>query len=354
MAIRSGASDSGYASRDIGSPNGWSDGTTSGQTYAHTAYIPELFANKMLVNFFEVTLWTSLANTDYQGEIKNQGDKVWMATTPDISINDYVTGTDLTYETPNSAPRELLIDQGLSWGYKIDDVDQVQTHLNLLNAFAAQAAEKMAQAVDINILKYITVGDGTTSASAIADSDNFGTAAGAISGSVNLGAEYTTASGDNALAPTGAPTAVATDMVNYIVDANLVLDEQNISKQNRWIVLPAWACSLLKKGELRRADITGDSTGVIRNGLIGEVDGMQIYRSNNVYHATEDGGTGDDVELFYCPFGTKEGLTFASQLTKTESVRLEKQFGDAYRGLNIFGRAVSQPTAIGMMIMLKA
>ena len=325
MAIRGGTGDSNYNSAD-----------------GLSAYIPELFARKMLKNFFEVTLFNTIANTDYQGEIKSQGDKVWLATTPDIAIANYQVGdNDLTYDVPISAPRELLIDQGKSWSYKIDDIDQVQTHLPLLNAFASQAAEKMAQAIDIDILKYITVGEGTTSAGTFIDANNFGSSAGLITNGIDMGLEGT----DGASAITfNATDGDANNVINKIIDANLVLDEQNITGE-RWIVLPAWACALLKRGDLRRADVTGDSTGVIRNGLIGEVDGIMVYRSNNVYHATE--GTS---ELFYCPFGTKEGLTFASQLIKTESLRLEKQFGDAYRGLNVYGRSMAQPIAVGMII----
>ena len=60
MAIRGGTGDSLYNSAQT-APN-------------FSAYIPELFARKMLKNFFEVTLFNTLANTDYQGEIKSQGD----------------------------------------------------------------------------------------------------------------------------------------------------------------------------------------------------------------------------------------------------------------------------------------
>jgi len=339
MAIRGGGSDSAYDSGNA------------------TGYIPELFSKKMLVNFFEVTLFKQIANTDYQGEITGMGDKVNIATTPAIAITDYVIGTDMNTEVPTSNSLPLAIDQGKYWNYKIDDIDLVQTHLNLLNAFASEAGEQMAQTIDTDILHYITLKGYATAVLAVAgtgvaaDSDNWGAAAGAVSGDIDLGAEYTTASGDNALAPS--VDTAGTTMHDYIIDANLVLDEQNVTKSNRWIVLPAWACAMLKRGDLKRADVTGDSTGVIRNGLIGEIDGMQVYKSNNVFNATEDGGTGDDVELFYCPFGTKEGLTFASQLVKSESIRMEKQFGDIFRGLNVFGRAVVQPTSIGMMILKK-
>jgi hypothetical protein len=71
----------------------------------------------------------------------------------------------------------------------------------------------------------------------------------------------------------GAGVAVtSTNATDLIVDINTVLDEQNIPSADRWVVLPAWFVALLKKGDLKSADITGDSTGLIRSGVIGMVN----------------------------------------------------------------------------------
>lgn len=51
--------------------------------------------------------------------------------------------------------------------------------------------------------------------------------------------------------------------------------------------------------------------------------------------------------------GTKEALTFANQLVKTESIRLQESFGDAMRGLAVYGRAVVQPKALAMLYATK-
>jgi len=47
--------------------------------------------------------------------------------------------------------------------------------------------------------------------------------------------------------------------------------EANIPSENRWVVLPAWYISQLKKGDLKSADITNDSVGVIRSGVVGMI-----------------------------------------------------------------------------------
>lgn len=290
-----------------------------------------------------MTVFGDIFNVDYEGEIRGQGDHVIIRTTPTITIRDYDiaaggeadgtfdSGNGLIYEVPVSANKDLYIDQAKSWSFRIDDIDEAMTDLKLMDNFASDAAERMKETIDADVLAYLYNQ---------ADSNNAGTTAGVISNDINLGTTGTT--GENAIQLT------STNLVDYLVDMNTVLDEQNIPSENRWVVLPAWACGLLKKGELRRADVTGDSTGMIRTGLIGMVDRFKIYQSNNVYKVTET-----STDTFYIHFGTKEAATFASQLVKTETLRIQQSFGTYFRGLNVFGRSVVQPKALGTLIAKK-
>ena len=75
-------------------------------------YVPTLFAAKMLVKFYAATVFGAIANTDYEGEITEKGDKVEIRTVPDITIRDHVDGQDLTYENPSPGKVTLLIDKG--------------------------------------------------------------------------------------------------------------------------------------------------------------------------------------------------------------------------------------------------
>jgi hypothetical protein len=126
----------------------------------------------------------------------------------------------------------------------------------------------------------------------------------------------------------------------------MVLDEANQPSEGRWVVLPAWFCALLKKGDLRSADITGDSTGVIRNGLIGMVDRFKVYMSNNLHTATD----GDTETSWYVMAGTKEACTFAAQIDKVDTLKIPTSFGEYWRTLFVYGRAVVQPTALASLI----
>ncbi len=297
---------------------------TSGYgTYASDSvskFIPELFSKKMLKNFYQTTAFNEIANTDYQGEIKASGDKVIIRHTPAITVADYAVGGTLSYEVPEVANTELNIDKAKSWSFKIDDIDEVASDLNLMNAFAADAGERLKIAIDTECFDYIS-----TKAAA----SNMGDLAGAISANINLG---------KAAAPVVVTSATATSI---IVDVNQVLDEANIPSENRWIVLPAWFVALLKKSDLKAADITGDSVSVLRSGVVGMVDRTKIIQSNLLKHVTDT-----TKECFYCMAGTTDSVTFANQLVKTETIQIPTSFGQYMRGLSVYGRAVVQPTAL--------
>jgi len=197
-----------------------------------------------------------------------------------------------------------------------------------MNKFAADAGERLKIAIDTDCFDYI---------STLAHADNIGATAGAISANIDMGGA-------------GAGVAISsTNATDLIVDINTVLDEQSIPSENRWVVLPAWFVALLKKGDLKSADITGDASGVIRSGVVGMIDRTKIIQSNLLKHTT-DGAN----KCFYCMAGTKEAVTFANQLVKTESLQIESSFGTYMRGLAVYGRAVVQPKALVALYAYKA
>lgn len=251
--------------------------------------------------------------------------------TPEITVSAYSVGTKLDYEVPTKDATELLIDQGIYSAFQVDDINKAQADIELVNMFAKDAALRIKIAVDAEVLEYIATRAAST---------NSGAGAGAISLDIDMGV----------LAGVGTTVEVtSTTAIDKIVDINQVLDEANIPSEGRWVVLPAWYCALLKKGDLRQADITGDATGVIRNGLIGMVDRTVIYQSNNLFSATD----GDSDLAWYIMAGTKEGATFASQVDKVDTLKIPDSFGEYWRTLFVYGRAVVQPTALVSMIAKK-
>ena len=96
-------------------------------------FIPEIWSGKLIENFYDATVLAAISNTDYEGEIKNMGDTVNIRTTPEITIQTYVKGQTLAVENPDKAKLQLIIDKGEYFACVEDDVDKVQTDMNLMD-----------------------------------------------------------------------------------------------------------------------------------------------------------------------------------------------------------------------------
>jgi hypothetical protein len=297
-------------------------------------YAPIIFSSKVMRLYTESTVMNEICNTDYEGEISGKGDTVYVRVAPTPvagDVSEYSVGTPIVYTRPTENARSLLIDQAYYKAFTVDEVDKMQSDLGLMELFAERAALSLKLDTDRRILAYVP---GQVHAS------NKGVTAGKISGGYNLGAA-------------GAPITVTKDnAIELIADLGTVLDEANIPDENRWIVIPAWFANLLKKGDLKRVDITGDDTGVIRTGLIGQIDRFKVYQSNQVYHVTEN-ITGDTVETFSVLAGVKDAITFASQVNKTETLPDPDQFGERWRTLLLYGRKVIMPEACALLLCTK-
>ena len=290
-------------------------------------FIPEIWSGKLQVKLYDALVAAAITNTDYEGEIKNQGDKVIIRTIPTMTINAYRKGTTLTYERGESPSIELLIDQGYYWALTIDQVDKYQADINLMEMFSNDASEQLKKEIDTNILTYIPT---------VVHASNTGASAGAISGNINIGVA-------------GAPiTLTKTNMLEVIVDCGTVLDEQNVPETGRYMVIPPWAAGQIKKSDLKDASLTGDGVSPMRNGRLGMIDRFTLYNSNLLVTATEGANTASNMI-----FGHQMGTTFANQITSTETLRAESTFGDLVRGLSVFGRLAVKPEAIGLLYAVK-
>jgi hypothetical protein len=180
--------------------------------------------------------------------------------------------------------------------------------------------EQLKIAIDTHVLSIVPAG---------ISADNKGATAGRISNSINLGA---------AAAPI---VLTPLNILNYIVDMGTVLDEQNVPETGRWLVIPPWAAGLIKKSDLRNASISGDGVTLLRNGRLGMIDRFTIYSSNLLPTSVE--GTATAWHIFA---GHQHGLTFASQLSKLQTIVSESSFSQILRGLMVYGAKVLDGIAV--------
>jgi hypothetical protein len=285
-------------------------------------FIPEIWAGKLIENFYDATVLAAISNTDYEGSIKAHGDTVNIRTTPTINLRTYVKGQALTVDTPDNPKLQLLIDKGDYFACVEDDIDKVQSDIKLMDVWSKDASEQMKIKIDRRVLT-----DLLPDIAAI----NKGANAGRITASINLGT-------------TGTPRAIdKTNVLDFIVDVGQVLDEANCPEGDRYMVIPAKMAAIIKKSALQNVYVSGDTVSIVRNGKIGMVDRFTMYVSHNLNLAS--GGK------FSIIAGHKMGFTFASQMTNMETIRSQTTFGNIIRGLQVYGYKVVKGEALSQSVV---
>src|SRR5574340_545657 len=151
----------------------------AGVTTMSGGYIPEVWSGKLLIKFYTATVFGSITNTEYEGDIKAYGDTVHILTVPDVAINDYVIGQDLSNQRPTPSKVDLLINKGKYYSMAINDVERKQAKPNYVERWTDDAGQQMKISIDSDILGDVY---------ADADTYNKGNSAGKKSGSIQLGA----------------------------------------------------------------------------------------------------------------------------------------------------------------------
>jgi len=300
--------------------------TAAGQQNYSGTFIPEIWSPRLLQKFYEGTCLNEICNTDYEGEIKTGGDKVIVRTVPTIAIKDYVKGQKLDFQIPTPEKKEMLIDSGKYWAFVLDKVDAKQMDIPAIDRWTEDAANQMKIAIERAIFAAMY---------SYANAYNKGATAGKITGDFNLGAA-------------GSPLAITKDNVlDTLVDAGTVLDDQNTPNEDRWMLIPGWVAGMIKKSDLKDASMTGDGKSLLRNGRLGMIDRWTLYSSNLLATGT------DTVKVFNAIFGHKSATSFATQLTETGQGDNPFGFGTLVKGLQVYGWKVFQDANLGHLYIKK-
>lgn len=308
-------------------------------------FIPSVWSAKLNAKFYAASVYGEIANTNWQGEISGMGDKIVVNTAPSITVSAYTPGASaLSYQVPTPDVQEIVIDKGRYFAFQISDVLEYQAKPNLLDMFSTDAAEQMRTTVDSNVV-YNTFNNGAAA--------NKGATAGAKSGLYNLGTHV-------------APIALtAANVLQKILEMASVLDEQNVPESDRYLLIDPFTRSLLMQSNLAQAQFMGDATSTVRNGKIGAIDRFTVYVSNQLPKiaagASSPWTSGDGSETTVTTAGTaiksraiiaghKSAITFASQITKMETVRNPNDFGDFVRSLNVYGFKVVKPESLALLV----
>lgn len=265
-----------------------------------TNFIPTVWSARLNERFKKELVFGNIVNHDYEGEIQGQGSAVKINSIGDVTIGDYDKTVGVgDPEELNSDQKQLIIDQAKYFNFQVDDIDQAQANVELLDKGIIEAAYGLANVADQYIASFYTevqagntIGDDTTP-----------------------------------IVPT------KENAYDHLIDLGVLLDENSVPEGDRFVVVPAWFYGLLVKDPRFTVD-----RDVIRTGYVGNINNMDVYKSNNV---PNNAGT-----KYKIIGGHKSAISFAGQVDSVEAYRPEKQFSDAIKGLQVYGAKCIKPEGL--------
>lgn len=267
-------------------------------------FIPTIWSARLLANLDNNHVATNFVNRDYEGEIKQKGDKVKINSVGEITIGDYTGAKIGDPETLTTSDQELEINQGKFFNFSVDDVDKVQAAGPLMDKAMMRAAFGLSDVNDKFIFTTIETGATALSSTAIA--------------------------------------LTAENVYETIVKIRMLMDKNNVPMEGRKIAVPpeAYALLLLDDRFVKTGGTNAETT--LKKGLVGEVAGFQVFESNNLPFKAGT-GSGDSAKPAETTIiaGHDMGGTYAEQIVQTEAYRPEQLFADAVKGLQVYGAKVT-------------
>ena len=236
-------------------------------------------------------------NRNYEGEIKNAGDKVHIQGIGDITVNSY-TSDNITYQSLTTDQRDLEIDQKKYFAFAVPDIEKIQANVELTDKYTAKAKKAIELAKDTFLLSKRT---DVAAANILSD----------VSPSAN-------------------------NIYDTFVNLRTVLREANAINQagkaengkRPWVVVNPQVEKLIILSKEFTSRSTSATDKLIRDGAIFEYAGFDVFSATNLKKA------GGKIEILA---GVDEAITFASQITKIEALRDKDHFQDLVRGLYVYG-----------------
>ncbi len=269
---------------------------------AITNFIPEVWSAAILEALRAKLVFPSLCNRDYEGDIREAGDTVHITGYNDVTVREYVRGQPITVDDVTDKEAAVLkIDKSDYFAFKVNDLDKAQAKGDLTGKFTNTAAYNMMK----NVENYIS----------------------------NLM--------DAAVETPAKTVAVGTPADAYlaVVEAGRKLDVQNVPDEGRWLVVsPDFYALLLQDSRFIEGTEAGHNT--LLNGVVGQVRGFTVVKSNNVPRKSSSPDTQSILA------GTNAAVTFAQQVSKVEAMRMQTDFADMVRGLDLYGAKVIRPECL--------
>ena len=278
-------------------------------------FIPQVWSAKLLENWNDKHVYVACLNRDYEGEVRDVGDTVKINSIGRITIAAYTKNTNHNAaEELDDSQTFIQITQADYYNFGIDSIDKAQQKPKLMSAAMEEASWGLADTADSWVADLLEAGVQT---------------ANQLTAATSVG---TGASDD--------------DAYEILVDLGTKLTENNAPKTGRWVVVPPWFHGVLLKDPRFVSFGTGANLDVLKNGSIGRAAGFEIKESNNV-----PVGSSSDYTIIA---GVSAAATFADQIKEPQAYKPELRFGDAMKGLHVYGAKVTRPYGLASIVATAA
>lgn len=279
-------------------------------------FIPTVWAGRLLSALQNSLVYGQrrVCNRDYEGEIRSSGNTVKIGSVGSVAIGTYEKDTDIPDpDSLSDTEQTLLIDQSKYFNFYVDSVDRAQQNVNIMDEAIRQSAYGLRAEADGYLATIMDAG-------------------------LTVG---------NTIGTTGTPKIpTKDDAYEYLVDLSVLLDESTTPLEGRFCIVPPWFHGLLLKDDRFIHAGTARADAALANGEVGEAAGFRILKSNNVPNAT-----GAKYKIIA---GHASATAYVEQIVDLQGYKPEKRFGDAVKGLHVYGAKVVRATCLACLIANKS
>jgi hypothetical protein len=271
---------------------------------ANGGFTPQIWSDKININLDNYGAYNDIVNRKYEGEIKRKGDVVKFYTYGSLTVKDYnpTAGgfTGLEFEDPKGQLTELNVNQQKYIAFQVDDIEKVQSNVELVNGFTKRMAIAFAQTKDLFIHGLAVAGAGTKLDAKAITKDNI--------------------------------WEVVCDMYAALARKNAIVDGVDYAGKRPALVITPETEGILKQAPQYFANAFGNE--VLRKGQIGHIGGFDVFVDTNIE------AKGEIVAL------TSDAIMFAEQITETDTVKAENSFHHKVKSLHVYGGVVGNADCI--------
>lgn len=291
---------------------------------AVTVSIPApVWSARLLANYYNNAVVVPLFTNEFEGDVANFGSSVRISSfTDDITLRDYTQNTNMNApDNLTTTTQDLTIDQRKYFHFQLDDVDRIQIRPEIIDRATNSAARALSYEADKFAVSKLTASGGAT----------------------DLTHGVTKAQTDAGWAKdqfSAVFTLIRNELYKKLVPVSSAT----------WVVSPRIATAMEKGlikedlGDLFQANLVNPgsrSSMDVSNGFWGSVMGVNVVVSQQAGIVGTSNTVPDNTFVI-----TPSSAAFVTQIDSFETYRPELRFGDAYKGLMVYGSKVLDATRL--------